>query len=82
MIKIGIEKQADSVWLSIDNCDWEMSRGAFSQLCLGLAKFDQSADTVKEIYLDISDEDTDPFEEDERPDLSHTGEAIARRLRG
>ena len=82
MIKIGIEKQADSVWLSIDNSDWEMSRGAFSQLCLGMQKFDSSEDTVKQIYLDLSDDDLDPYEDEEKPDLSHNGDAIAKRLRG
>ena len=82
MVKIQAEKEPDGVWLSIDNAEWLISREAFSQLCLGLEKFDSSTDTVKEIYLDISDEDTDPYENDERPDLSHNGDAIAKRLRG
>ena len=82
MVKIQVEKESDGVWIGIDNSEWLISREAFSALVRGLEQFDRSEDTVKNIYLDLADEDTDPYENDEKPDLSHTGKAIARRLRG
>ncbi len=82
MIRIQVEKQDDGVWLGIDNCDWLISREAFTALVRGLEQFDHSQDTVKQIYLDLADDDRDPFEEveTESPDYSYTGDASAKRL--
>lgn len=82
MVKIRLEKDGDAVWFGIDNSDWEISREAFSQLCIGMERFDAGADTVKEIRLDVADDDFEDFAEEESPDHSFTGEAIAKRLRG
>ena len=74
MISVQLERDREGIWLSIDNQSWEMSPGAFSQLCLGLHSFDASTETMRRIALEVSEET--------RPDYSHTGEAIGKRLRG
>lgn len=63
MVKITLEKDTDTVWFGIDNSDWEISREAFTQLCFGLEKFDNGNETVKEIRLDVSDDDFEAYEE-------------------
>lgn len=64
MVTINLEKDRDVVWLSIEGLDVEISREAFTQLCFGLAKFDEGNDTVKEIRLDVADADFDEYESD------------------
>ena len=63
LITIRLEKNSDAVWLSIDDNDWAISREAFTQLCFGLEKFDTSSDTLKEIRLDVSDDDFEEYDE-------------------
>lgn len=64
MVTINLEKDRDVVWLSIDNHDIEISREAFTQLCFGLSQFDDGDATVKEIRLDVADDDFDEYESD------------------
>ena len=63
MVTIRLEKDTDSVWIGIDNNDWEISREAFTQLCIGMERFDSNDATVKEIRLDVSDADFDEYDE-------------------
>lgn len=62
MLTIRLEKDGDVVWLEIDNCQYEISRDAYSQLCIGMNRFDKSNATMKEIRLDVADDDFEDYE--------------------
>ncbi len=63
MLKLQLTKTSESIWLEIEDNEWEISPEAFSQLCIGLEKFEASSDSSKIIYLDLADEDFDEEEE-------------------
>ena len=86
MIKLSLEKKDDGIDLIFGGGEWDgdhytatVSRESLNPFIAHLQRFAESDSPFSEAWFDPAD---DWETETERPDLSHSGDAIAKRLKG